>query len=213
MDQMTKGEIVESLSLFGDNQRMWIHHPKFKRPLPLTDVKVMFREVVLCCKDVEDALEKGSPNEDIKELASRAMEAPEGDSGKAVVFVDGACSGNPGPGGWAYLIQFGDKEYEDSGPFIGSSVTNNQMEVFAAFKAVHKLRGMNNLKSITMYSDSQYLVNTMRGVWTCKNNHDFWIALKKACEGLDIEWIHCPRESDARQILVDRAAKSAIRRQ
>jgi len=70
-----------------------------------------------------------------------------------VIYTDGACSGNPGPGGWGVLMQFGDKEKTLKGG--ESDTTNNRMEMMAAIKALEainpKFKG-----DVTLWTDSTY---------------------------------------------------------
>ena len=76
------------------------------------------------------------------------------------IFTDGACSGNPGPGGYGAILRFGDKEKEVSG---GShNTTNNRMELSAAIEALKILK---EPCEVTLYSDSQYLCNAMTKGW------------------------------------------------
>ena len=80
---------------------------------------------------------------------------------KAVdIFTDGACSGNPGPGGWAAILRYGQHELEISGSM--PQTTNNRMEVFALISALGKLK---TRCQITVYSDSAYLVNAFNEHW------------------------------------------------
>ena len=74
---------------------------------------------------------------------------------RIVVYTDGACSGNPGPGGWAWAVQ--------GGPFATGAVvhtTNQRMEITAAFEAVRTLSG-----EIEVVSDSTYVVNCFKQKW------------------------------------------------
>ena len=73
------------------------------------------------------------------------------------IYTDGACSGNPGPGGWAAILQFGPHEKEISGYMPGT--TNNRMELFAAISGLGALKEPCNVR---LYSDSAYLVNAFR---------------------------------------------------
>jgi ribonuclease HI len=68
------------------------------------------------------------------------------------IFTDGACSGNPGPGGWGAVLRFQGKEREISGGH--PETTNNQMELQAAIEA---LKALKEPCSIELYTDSQYL--------------------------------------------------------
>ena len=76
------------------------------------------------------------------------------------IYTDGACSGNPGPGGWAAILEFGPHTKEISGFMAGT--TNNRMELFAA------ISGLGALKEpcrVNLYSDSAYLVNAFNEHW------------------------------------------------
>ena len=81
------------------------------------------------------------------------------------IFTDGACLGNPGPGGWAALLCCGEQRLEISGGFV--LTTNNRMELMAA------LRGLESLTKpcvVTLYSDSRYLCDAVNQGWL-----DGWI--------------------------------------
>lgn len=70
------------------------------------------------------------------------------------IFTDGACSGNPGPGGWGVLMRYGDVEKELSGG--AAETTNNQMELMAAIMA---LESMKRPVEADLYTDSAYVKN------------------------------------------------------
>jgi ribonuclease HI len=79
---------------------------------------------------------------------------------KVNVYTDGACKGNPGAGGWAAILEFEGREKELCGG--DNPTTNNRMELIAA------IEGLKALKSpciVTLYSDSQYLVNAINKGW------------------------------------------------
>ena len=79
---------------------------------------------------------------------------------KVNIYTDGACSGNPGPGGWGCILEFGPHKKELSGFMEGT--TNNRMELFAA------ISGLGALKEpcdVTLYSDSNYLVQAFNDHW------------------------------------------------
>ena len=79
---------------------------------------------------------------------------------KVNIYTDGACSGNPGPGGWGCILEFGPHTKELSGYMSGT--TNNTMEMFAA------ISGLGALKEpcdVTLYSDSNYLVQAFNDRW------------------------------------------------
>ena len=76
------------------------------------------------------------------------------------IYTDGACSGNPGPGGWAAILKKGETEKELSG---GEAVTtNNRMELTAAIMALAALK---RPCAVNLYSDSKYLVDALRLGW------------------------------------------------
>lgn len=68
------------------------------------------------------------------------------------IFTDGACSGNPGPGGWGAVLRFGETEKEISG--FEPLTTNNRMELMAAIKA---LEALNKPSVVSVTTDSQYV--------------------------------------------------------
>ena len=75
---------------------------------------------------------------------------------KVTIYTDGACSGNPGPGGWAAVLQYGDKTKELSGG--EAQTTNNRMELLAAISALELLK---EPCEVALYTDSQYLCNAI----------------------------------------------------
>lgn len=79
---------------------------------------------------------------------------------KVFIWTDGACSGNPGPGGWAAILKYGDVEKTISGGEL--STTNNVMELTAVVKALYALKEKCN---VSIYSDSAYVVNAIEQGW------------------------------------------------
>jgi len=77
-----------------------------------------------------------------------------------IVSTDGACSGNPGPGGYGVVLRYGDHRRELSGGF--RRTTNNRMELMAAIKALEALR---EPCDVTLLTDSEYLVNGLEKGW------------------------------------------------
>ena len=73
---------------------------------------------------------------------------------KVTIYTDGACSGNPGPGGWAAVLQYGDKTRELSGG--EAQTTNNRMELLAVIAALGSLK---RRCTVTLYTDSAYVKN------------------------------------------------------
>ena len=76
------------------------------------------------------------------------------------LYTDGACSGNPGPGGWGAVLRYGKTEKELSGG--EPRTTNNRMELTAAIRALEALRAP---CQVTLYSDSRYLVDGITKGW------------------------------------------------
>jgi len=76
------------------------------------------------------------------------------------IYTDGACSGNPGDGGWAAILKYGDREKEISG--FCKDTTNNQMELMAAVEA---LKCLKEPCRVELFSDSAYLVNGFGQGW------------------------------------------------
>lgn len=115
---------------------------------------------------------------------------------EVTIYTDGACSGNPGPGGWGALLQFGEHERELKGG--ERNTTNNRMELTAAIAALETLK---RTCKIHLHTDSTYLRDGMtcwihnwkRNGWrtTAKKpvkNVDLWQRLDEAIQSHDIEW-------------------------
>ena len=115
---------------------------------------------------------------------------------EVTIYTDGACSGNPGPGGWGALLQFGEHERELKGG--EGNTTNNRMELTAAIAALETLK---RTCKIHLHTDSTYLRDGMtswihnwkRNGWrtTAKKpvkNVDLWLRLDEAIQSHDIEW-------------------------
>ncbi|MDD2586414.1 MAG: ribonuclease HI [Syntrophomonadaceae bacterium] len=91
------------------------------------------------------------------------------------IYTDGACSGNPGPGGWGAVLFYNDKQKEISG---GENPTTNQrMELTAVIEALKALKvtGWN----VTIYSDSAYIVNAFKQDWIANWQKNGWKNSKK----------------------------------
>lgn len=90
------------------------------------------------------------------------------------IFTDGACSGNPGPGGWGTILRYREYEKELSGG--EAETTNNRMELTAA------IEGLSCLKescAVTLYSDSKYLIDAIEQGWVYKWRDNGWMRNKK----------------------------------
>jgi ribonuclease HI len=93
---------------------------------------------------------------------------------KVEIFADGACSGNPGPGGWGTILRCNGKEKELSGG--ATDTTNNRMEIIAV------LEGLKALKypcSVTVTTDSQYVYNSITKGWAEGWKKNGWIKKDK----------------------------------
>ena len=137
------------------------------------------------------------------------------------IYTDGACRGNPGPGGWAALLVSGDERKEVMGS--EAATTNNRMELSAA------IGGLNALKrrcAVKLYTDSKYVLQgatewmpnwKTRGWRTAARepvkNQDLWQQLDLAVATQDIEWIWVKGHSGhAGNEYVDQLANTAIDR-
>lgn len=120
------------------------------------------------------------------------MKAPLLDERKHVtIYTDGACEGNPGPGGYGIVLLFNGTRKELSGGF--RRTTNNRMELYAAIRALEELK---EPCRVTLHSDSKYLVDAMALGWAkrwrargwMRNskdralNPDLWERLLKLCD-------------------------------
>ena len=74
------------------------------------------------------------------------------------IYTDGACTGNPGPGGWGVVVYFADGSVHELGG-RSAQTTNNRMEMQAAIAALQFLTQSEQQEFITLYTDSQYLIN------------------------------------------------------
>jgi len=110
------------------------------------------------------------------------------------IYTDGACAGNPGPGGWGALIIEDGAQREISGG--EPDTTNNRMEMVAAIEALKATTG-----AVRIYTDSQYLKNGLlewmprwkRNGWKTSDgkpvkNRDLWDLLNQLTEGRRVEW-------------------------
>jgi ribonuclease HI len=140
---------------------------------------------------------------------------------KVELYTDGACRGNPGPGGWAALLICGGERKEVSGS--EAATTNNRMELSAA---IFGLRALKRRCAVTLFTDSKYVMDGMtkwlpnwkeRGWRTAARepvkNQDLWQELDAAVAAQDIEWQwvkgHSGQEGNE---YVDQLANQAIDR-
>lgn len=136
-----------------------------------------------------------------------------------IIFTDGACSGNPGPGGWGALLKFGRQEKELTGGEL--ETTNNRMELTAAIEA---LKALKRPCHVQFYTDSEYLrkgITEWISTWKRRGwktagkkpvkNQDLWRALDAVIQKHQIQWHwvrgHAGQRENER---VDKLARRAI---
>lgn len=118
------------------------------------------------------------------------------EEGKVKIYTDGACSGNPGPGGWGAILIYGEAERELSGG--EAHTTNNRMELLAAIEALEALK---RPCRVDLFTDSQYLRQGVTGWihnWKARGwrtadkkpvkNEDLWRRVDAARERHEVEW-------------------------
>ncbi len=143
---------------------------------------------------------------------------------KVVIYTDGACSGNPGPGGWGALLIYGDREKEISGG--EAMTTNNRMELMAAICAMQQLKSP---CEVTLFTDSTYVMKGMsewvKG-WIAKGwktadkkpvkNADLWQQLIDAAAQHKVKWqwvkAHAGHPENERVDALARAEAEALKR-
>lgn len=140
-------------------------------------------------------------------------------SARIQIYSDGACRGNPGPGGWGALLCYNGTERELSGAV--TDTTNNRMELLAAIMG---LEALTRPSAVALTTDSQYVKNGITD-WLAKwkknnwqtaakrpvKNRDLWLRLDRACQPHRIEWQwvrgHSGHQQNER---ADRLANKAI---
>ena len=138
---------------------------------------------------------------------------------KIQIYSDGACRGNPGPGGWGVLLCYNGTERELSGAV--TDTTNNRMELLAAIMG---LEALTRPSAVALTTDSQYVKNGITD-WLAKwkknnwqpaakspvKNRDLWLRLDRACRPHRIEWQWVRGHSGHRENeRADRLANKAI---
>ena len=142
-------------------------------------------------------------------------------SDTVVIYTDGACIGNPGPGGYGAVLLQGEHRREISGGFRWT--TNNRMEMMAVIEA---LEALNNPSQVQVYSDSQYVVNAITKGWAARwkangwrrnkremaVNPDLWDRLLGLCQTHQVEFRWLRGHSGVRENeRCDRLAVAAAR--
>ncbi|MDE4541761.1 ribonuclease HI [Thermoanaerobacterium sp. R66] len=124
---------------------------------------------------------------------------------EVIIYTDGACSGNPGPGGWGAILIYKDTVKEISG--YEENTTNNRMELTAAIEALKMLK---RPCKVNLYSDSSYLINAFNQKWidnwlkkgwiksdkTPVENKDLWLKLLDLSSIHQIKWIKVKGHAD-----------------
>ena len=96
--------------------------------------------------------------------------------GKILIYTDGACSGNPGPGGWGTVLIYNENKKEFSGGM--KDTTNNIMELTAVIEGLKKLKEPCN-HEVEIYSDSAYVVNAFNNGWIYNWMKKGWVNSSK----------------------------------
>ena len=96
-------------------------------------------------------------------------------SDKVTIYTDGACSGNPGPGGYGTVMQYGERRKELSGGF--RKTTNNRMELLAVIEGLQLLK---RPCKVTVFSDSRYIVDAINEGWAKRWQANGWRRSRKA---------------------------------
>lgn len=139
---------------------------------------------------------------------------------EVTIYTDGACSGNPGPGGWGAVLMYGEHRKEISGG--DAHTTNNRMELTGPIEALELLK---QPCKVRLYSDSAYLVNAFNqhwiANWQCNGwqtsqkkpveNKELWQRLLELCRTHEVEFIKVKGHADnAENNRCDELARAAI---
>ena len=136
------------------------------------------------------------------------------------IWTDGACSGNPGPGGWGAVLRAGDAEKEIAG--ADAATTNNRMELMAAIEALNALKKPNKVR---LHTDSKYVMDGVtkwihgwkKNGWKTADkkpvkNDDLWRRLDDANARHEVEWKWVKGHSDdVMNNRADELARGAIK--
>ena len=124
---------------------------------------------------------------------------------EVTIYTDGACSGNPGPGGWGAVLMYGEHRKEISGG--DAHTTNNRMELTGPIEALELLK---QPCKVRLYSDSAYLVNAFNQHWIANwqrngwqtsqkkpvENKELWQRLLELCRTHEVEFIKVKGHAD-----------------
>jgi ribonuclease HI len=130
---------------------------------------------------------------------------------KVSIYCDGACSGNPGPGGWGVVLGASLPGGRTLRRYISGyepDTTNNRMEIKAA---IESLKALKTACDVTIHSDSQYLINTVSKGWARRKNQDLWQELDTEASRHTISWVWVKgHSSNAGNEIADLLATKAI---
>lgn len=123
-----------------------------------------------------------------------------------IIYTDGSCLGNPGNGGWSFLVKDSDHYFIVSG--AEKNTTNNRMELMAIVKALE----FATQQKYEIFTDSKLTLNCATGVWKRKANLDLWSEYDKLCKKYDLKWtwIKAHNGTEFNEI-VDKAARDAAK--
>lgn len=128
---------------------------------------------------------------------------------QVTIYADGACSGNPGPAGWAAIVTWKRATTQKVGGEPHS--TNNRAEINACIAGLEVLHSRCR---VTLYTDSQYVIGVMSKGWKRHTNHDLLIVLDKLCKIHQVEFVHVRGHSgDPLNEEADRLARAEVERQ
>lgn len=127
------------------------------------------------------------------------MQAARGTVAEIIVYTDGGCSGNPGPGGWAYIVQRGAEMLRAAGG--EAATTNNRMELRAVIEALSAVTAKGLAGAIAVHTDSTYVKNGItqwierweRNGWRTSTkdpvkNRELWQQLRELAKRLPVSW-------------------------
>ena len=140
---------------------------------------------------------------------------------KFIIYTDGACSGNPGPGGWGAVI-FDEKRKQNNISGKVNDTTNNRMELMAPIMALKKIKSKSD---VTIFTDSTYVKNGItewikkweKNGWKSSNkktikNKDLWVKLNDLCQKNKVIWKWVKGHSNNKyNSLADELATQAIK--
>lgn len=115
---------------------------------------------------------------------------------QVILYTDGSCRGNPGPGGWGLLLEYGGRRREFSG--AEPHTTNNRMELLAVIKGMEALKEPCSVQVVTdsryvMQGITQWMANWKRNNWKTADrkavkNQDLWTRLDQALQSHQVQW-------------------------